>query len=421
MATAGRTRPLARRGRSRPRPGPALVMGDIDLVRALGLAGIPVAFFGVPDASARFSRHVKVVLPWIDHWRRQDELLAALMAFGRSRREAPVLYPQTDAALLLASRHRDELGTAFRLMLADAELIEQLVDKGRFDALARREALPVPRAERLSPRPGQAPPDLGLSFPVVLKPLTRGVAWAALGGAGKAMHIGGPDAWAAIWARIADTHSEVIVQELVDGPESAIESYHAYIDDDGAIVGEFTGRKIRTFPRDYGHSTAVEVVALPDVAELGRDVIARLALKGLAKLDFKRDDAGRLHLLEINPRFNLWHYPGAIAGVNLPALAYADLTGHQRPPVAARPHRVAWVDPLQDMRAARADGVSPLRWLRFLAGCRAICGLARADPAPFLRGKLWGAVWRRAVSRVRGGRTGPTAPTGPGAAPDSSA
>jgi D-aspartate ligase len=136
------------------------------------------------------------------------------------------------------------------------------------------------------------------------------------------------------------------------------------------------------------------------VAELGREVVARLALKGVAKLDFKRDDAGRLHLLEINPRFNLWHYPGAIAGVNLPALAYADLIGRERPAAAAQPRAVAWVDPLQDLRAARAWGVAPLAWLRFLAGCRAICGLARADPAPFLRGKLWGALWRRTGGRL---------------------
>jgi D-aspartate ligase len=399
MATAGRTRPVARRGRSRPSPGPALVMGDVDLVRALGLAGIPVAFFGVPDASARFSRHVEVVLPWIDHWRNQDELLAALMAFGRSQREAPVLYPQTDAALLLASRHRDELRTAFRLMLADAELIEQLVDKGRFDALARREALPVPRAERLSPRPGQAPPDLGLSFPVVLKPVVRGVAWASVGGAGKAMHIGGPDEWAAIWARIADAHSEVIVQELVEGPESAIESYHAYVDDAGAIVGEFTGRKIRTFPSRYGYSTAVEVTPLPDVAQLGRELLARVGLRGVAKVDFKRDGRGGLHLLEINPRFNLWHHPAAIAGVNLPALVHADLTGRPRPPGRCATRRVAWCMPLWDVRAAYAEGVSPLKWLHWVRGCQATSGLSRDDPLPFIRGSLASAVRRRLPHR----------------------
>ena len=50
-------------------------------------------------------------------------------------------------------------------------------------------------------------------------------------------------------------------------------------------------------------------------------------LTGVAKLDFKRDRSGKLHLFEINPRFTLWHHAAAIAGVNIPALVYADLTG----------------------------------------------------------------------------------------------
>lgn len=398
----------------------ALVMGDVDVVRALGLAGVPCAYFGPEEDAARLSRHVRAQLPWLDPWERQDELVGALLAFARRQPQAPVLFPQTDATLLLASRHRERLAEGFRFALADAELVEQLVDKGRFQALAAEHALPVPAAQRLRPVPGAPPPALEVPFPLVVKPLTRTPGWNALAGASKALHVLDADGFARAWPELSELPTELLAQQLIIGPESRIESFHAYVDASGAIAGAFTGRKIRTFPVDYGHSTAVEVVALPDVAALGREVIERLALKGVAKLDFKRDDRGALHLLEINPRVNLWHHPGAIAGVNLPALIYADLTHGERPPVAAAPRHVAWVDPLQDLRASRAAGVAPLAWLRFLAGCRAVSGLAWADPMPFLRGKLWGALRRRAVSRARRGRTAPSAPPGPGAAPGSS-
>jgi D-aspartate ligase len=402
----------------------ALVMGDVDMVRALGVAGIASAFFGPDNEPARLSRHVRAELPWIDPWERQDELVEALLAFARTQPQPPVLCPQTDATLLVASRHRERLAERFRFALADAELVEQLVDKGRFQALADEHALPVPRAQRLRPKAGEPLPALDVPFPLVIKPLTRTPGWTRLAGSSKALHVFDGDGFAAAWPELSQLPTELLAQQLIAGPESRIESFHVYVDESGAVAGAFTGRKIRTFPVDYGHSTAVEIVALPDVAELGRGVVARLALKGVAKLDFKRDDGGRLHLLEINPRFNLWHYPGAIAGVNLPALAYADLTGRERPPVAAVPRRVAWVDPLQDLRASRAVGMSLPAWLRFVAGSEAICGLARADPAPFLRGKLWGALWRRtgerALSRVRRGRAAPRAQQGPGAAPGSS-
>ncbi len=392
----------------------ALVMGDVDLVRALGVAGISCAFFGRPDEPARFSRHVGASLPWIDQWERQDELVAALLDFARSQPEPPVLFPQTDATLLLASRHRERLAEGFRSTLADRELIEQLVDKSRFQELADRHALPVPHAERLRPAAGEPPPELEVSFPLVIKPLTRTPGWTRLAGQSKALHMRSAEDFARAWPLLRELPTDLLAQELIIGPESRIESFHAYVDEAGALAGEFVGRKIRTFPAEYGRSTAVEIVDLPDVARAGREVLSKLALQGVAKLDFKRDQRGRLHLLEINPRFNIWHYPGALAGVNLPATVYADLTGRSRPDAAPTPSPVRWCDPLQDLRAAHAAGISPRAWLGSLLRCRAISGLAWRDPLPFLRGKLWAAVWRRVAGRAvsaapRAGTT-PTVP-----------
>jgi predicted ATP-grasp superfamily ATP-dependent carboligase len=373
----------------------ALVMGDVDVVRPLGLAGIASCYFGPPEYSARFSRHVRVVLPWHDEWRCQDEIVVELLRFAHTQPEPPVLYPQTDAAVLLASRRRVELGTAFRLPLADSELVEQLLDKARFQALAQRHGLPVPPAQTLRPQLGQPPPALDVPFPLVVKPVRRGGDWVATGALGKALHVGGPDDWAAVWPRLAGLRSELLVQQLVPGSETAVESYHAYVDPCGATAGEFTGRKIRTFPPRYGRSSAVMVTDVPDVAQLGREVLATLAVRGVAKVDFKRDELGRLHLLEINPRFNLWHHPGAVAGVNLPALVHADLSGSPRPPGRRATRQVTWCAPLLDLRAVHASGTSSLAWLRWVWGCDAMSGLSRDDPLPFLRGSLWGAIQRR--------------------------
>jgi len=374
---------------------PALVMGDVDLVRALGLAGISSAWFGFPDDPARFSRHVHATLPWIDHWQRQEELVAALLRFGGAQLEPPVLYPQTDAALLLASHHREELATAFRFVLADEVLVDELVDKDRFQGLAERCGLPVPPAHRLLAHGDEPMPDPEVGFPLIVKPVVRAGDWATVAQGGKALHARSRDEWTAIWPRLARLRSDVIVQQFVSGPESAVESYHAYVDAGGTTAAEFTGRKIRTYPPRYGYSTAVEVIELPDVAELGRDVIASVGLRGVAKADFKRDAHGRLHLLEINPRFTLWHHPAAVAGVNVPAIVHADLTGAPRPPGRRTTRSVAWCRPLSDLRAAYASGVSPLAWLRWARRCQALSGFARDDPQPFVRGTLRHAVGRR--------------------------
>lgn len=397
-----RARPIhhgrARAGRPRDAgsAGPlAIVMGDVDLVAALGRAGVRSAFLGFPDSNARFSRYVATTLPWIDPAERPDDVVAALLAFAGGQAERPVLFPQTDAGLLLVSRYRDRLAPALRFALADAALVEQLVDKGRFEALAEELGLPVPPAHLVEPSADAAVPRLELDFPLVVKPVWRSDAWNEVFSWEKAVHVESPGALAAAWPVLRALGTNLLLQEEIPGPESAIESYHAYAGPDGDIVAEFTGRKVRTFPPERGHSTAVEVTRLPDVVELGRAIFTRLRLSGVAKLDFKRGPDRRLHLLEVNPRFNLWHHPGAVAGVNLPALVYADLTGTPRPPLPARTRTVTWCKPLRDVRAARAAGLPPGKWLAWARSCTTLSGLTRDDPMPFLRGTLLPALPRR--------------------------
>ena len=48
----------------------------------------------------------------------------------------------------------------------------------------------------------------------------------------------------------------------------------------------------------FGHTTALEITEAADVRRLGRDIIERLGISGVAKLDFKRDMQGQLRLLE---------------------------------------------------------------------------------------------------------------------------
>jgi len=157
----------------------------------------------------------------------------------------------------------------------------------------------------------------------------------------------------------------------------------------GKIAGEFTGRKIRTRPDHYGHSTALETTDSADVLALGRSLVQKLKLRGVAKFDFKRAPDGRLFLLEVNARFNLWHHLGARAGVNIPALVYADLAGTERPaPAVARPG-LRWCKPWRDVSAARAAGMSLIAWLSWFAGAEAKRVVAWDDPLPIIGASSW--------------------------------
>ena len=174
-----------------------------------------------------------------------------------------MLFYQEDRELLLVSRYRDRLARCFRFVLPAAHVVEDLVDKGRFQLLARRLRLPVPRAEILQTW-SAATGQLDLRFPLIIKPLTRRTdRWTPIGGAAKAIPVPSAAALAALWPRLAVSGLPLLLQEAVPGSETQMESYHVYVDRAGEIVAEFTGRKLRTWPVQYGHSTALMVVDPP--------------------------------------------------------------------------------------------------------------------------------------------------------------
>lgn len=373
----------------------ACVMGDMNLVRPLGLAGVSCAVVAPLGDPTTYSRFVRVVLPWESFSKNLDGLADRLLRFGAAQEEPPVLFFEEDSHLLFVSRYRERLGEAFRFILPEAALVEDLVDKTRFQPLAERLGLPIPASRRIRPCPGSAPVSIDLRFPVVIKPLRRRSPWDLIAGNSKAIELATEKAFRELWPRLASNEMDLLVQEMIPGPESCIESYHVYVDHQGEIAGEFTGRKIRTYPPSCGHSTALQTTDAEDVAALGRALVRKLDLHGVAKFDFKRDPDGVLHLLEVNPRFNLWHVLGARAGVNIPAIVYADLTGQSRPPSAKARPGVRWCTLPSDLFAARAIGLPMWSWLPWVIRCEVTSHINWDDPV------LVQAVWHRGSSNVR--------------------
>lgn len=395
----------------------ACVIGDLSLVRALGRAGIPVAVVTEdarsPVARSRYCKRIVEVPSFVD---RPAEAVRALARFGAAQPAAPVLFTEGDHDLLAVSRARTALAGCFRLALPDEELVEDLVDKLRFAALAQRLSLPVPVTRRLW-RDGSlaAQTDDWDRFPCVVKPALR-TRWfdsalrgPALHGNQKAVSVESRAELARLLPLLERHETDFVLQEAIPGGEERIVSYHAYVRTDRARAAEFTGRKVRTSPRTYGMSSCLEITDDPRVERAGREVLERLGFRGVIKLDFKSDARdGRLLLLEANPRFTLWHHPAAVAGVNVPELVYRDLVEPGRRSV--RPARarsgVRWMSLRNDLRALpqyRAAGeLSVGRWLLDVWRADVTEDWMWSDPVPGLVDAA--AAAQRAVRRALGGR-----------------
>ncbi len=383
-------------GGAHDRPQPLAVVigsGCVEVIRALAIAGIPSVVVAPHHDEAQYSRFATKAFDW--DWdlpieQCSEQLLERLLELGRRQGDPPVLFFCSDQALVFTSRYRSQLEPTFRFVVASPDLVEDVSDKQRFSALSGRLSLPVPVTHVVESAAAFADVDYDARvFPLIVKPALRSRTWASAELA-KALRVDDLGELRTLAERFRGSDQRFIVQECVDGPESAIESYHVYVDGRGSIRGEFTGRKIRTLPAEFGHSTALALTEAPDVRDLGRKLIDEIGLCGVAKFDFKRSSHGELYLLEINARFSLWHHLGARVGVNLPAMVYADLIGGRwvgNP--TDRATTATWVHP-KDVLAARQAGVPLLRWLVWAANCDAKAFWAWNDPLPlFAAGGAW--------------------------------
>ena len=376
-----------------PANPPAVLLGRLNLVRALGAARIPVIVAasdpGEPVFDSRYCTG-RLLLPPLERRRAAAEALAAAGARLAEACRGPIpLYYGSDDDLDLLLEHRALLAPHFCFLVNDEPVARALIDKQRFEDFARERGLPVPRTfawQELE----------ALDEPVLVKPKAK-IDWdrsrillRLFGGAGKArIFPSGRDL-----ARNTLAHSladDLLVQEYVPGDDRRLYSFHGYADEHGDLLAWFIGRKVRTDPPLTGMSSFLELAREPALAALAPELVKRVPLKGVFKMDFKQHPRdGSFRLLEVNARFNLWHYLGAANGLNLTKVAYDYLVHGRRPVSRGYACERRWVWLRGDWRAYRqlaARGeLGFVRWLWSLVRAPNVYELfSWSDPSPFLR------------------------------------
>ena len=105
----------------------------------------------------------------------------------------------------------------------------------------------------------------------------------------------------------------------------------------------FNRQELKQVPPEVGTCRVGEAVWVQEVVDAGLRFLRGLGFHGISQVEFKRDPRdGRFKLMEINPRLWQWHGLAAATGVDLPLIAYRDLTGEQVAPASANGSRKRW-------------------------------------------------------------------------------
>ncbi len=375
---------------------PAVALCGLNVVRSIGLAGIPVVVARYEDFNeVKFSKYTQAYHTIPHPFRQEEACLDKIISIAESLQEKPVLYYGDDVKLSFVSKHRERLSEYFHFLLPEESLLESFLNKGQFIDLANELGLAIPKS--IVAGSLHSPDEIRdhLEFPIFVKPNLkkdwRDSPWRKFlkERPHKGFLVKDFDELTNVWEALVGISSDFILQEYIFGGDDEIYSYHSYVGRDRKLLGAYIGKKIRTYPRLSGASTYLELVHNDDVAEIGLETVTKLGLQGISKLDFKRDSrTGKYMVLEVNARFNLWNYLGAKNGVNLAEAAYRHLLGMEHKPQVTYSTKYHWISLENDVRALieyrRHNEWTIFGWLKSLLKPKVYNYFSWDDPRPFL-------------------------------------
>ncbi len=310
----------------------AIVLGrHLKVVQDMGANGIRCLSMLPYRQIAAFSRYGAYQIcpdPANDEKRAIDDLYDLCQKEGN----CPVLIPYNDTWATAVARQMDRLREVAAPCVANREAVELVLDKERFCRLGQDRGY-------MTPMSWTAEEACALGddrFPIVAKPkvhrMTGSVEHPSLvEQMDRLRFIIIKDR--ADLNRFLDRERDLLpyltFQEYVRGMSDAIYNIGLYADRSSRILGSVSGHKIRGYPASHGDCILGEKCELPDeLMENARRIVADLQLSGLAEFEYKKDsETGEFRLIEINPRAWSWIGITSACGVDLPLMAYRDLTG----------------------------------------------------------------------------------------------
>jgi D-aspartate ligase len=376
---------------SPPHLPPAILVGAnmvtaVPIIRSLGAAGVDVRLLCRQGAVPSYSRYARR-LPADEPAAQPEAWLRYLLGAPSDDLRGAVLLACNDDALELLLDHREELAQKYRLDVCDPDAQRAMLDKLATYRVAAAAGVPTPQFWPAGSEEDVAARRDEYQYPLMLKPLYAHQFKKAF--AGKYLMARDFDELMAAYRLASEQGVEVVLLEVIPGPDDLLCSYYTYLDEGGEPQFHFTKRIIRRYPEREGFGCYHVTDWNPEVRDLGLQLFRQAGLRGVANVEFKRDPRdGQLKLIECNARFTAANGLLTASGIDLGAFVYRRLAGLPQPAISDGAYKKGlhlWY-PLDDCLAfldLRREGRLDLAaWLKGVAHRQVLPYFSWSDPLP---------------------------------------
>lgn len=251
-----------------------------------------------------------------------DGLIDALIELHRtlSPPGTPVLMLTNDRMVKTVASQWPRLAGLYRLSWAGhTEATASLLLKSNIEAASRAAGLNYPTSHTLNRVEDSSNIAVGLSFPLIVKPV------APLSGF-KVLRANNQAELEQIARRFA-ADLPFVVQEWIDGDDSDLFFAALYLRD-GKVLARYEGQKLLSSPPAMGHTVAAQSTHNDEIHAIARRFFAPFNMSGPMSLELKRGPDGRYWIIEPTiGRTDFWIDCCIANGVNLSLLEYFDQCG----------------------------------------------------------------------------------------------
>jgi D-aspartate ligase len=250
----------------------------------------------------------------------------------------PVIIPAADMWISALGRHAEALRDHYIFDDSGLAVQSALATKEQQYALAKQCGFPCPRTEYIQSLESLHSFASTARFPCLLKP-THQREWISLPDGNplqglKLVTAETPEELFRQYAYSEPYRPDLIVQEIIAGPDSAKYCYLSVYGRDGSRLGYCVVQEFRAHPILFGSASIVEPVRDEEIATLCDTFLRSIRYVGICEIEVKRDTRDqKVMLVEANPRFSGTADCAIYAGVELGWLHYSDLTGGHVVPV----------------------------------------------------------------------------------------
>ena len=319
-----------------------------------------------------------------------DERPADWAAFmcGLARRigRKPVLISSADQFVSAIAAHASALKDHFIFLETSAATQDLLATKKRQYDIAEANGLPVPRTRFVQSREELMDFAAQARFPCLLKPV-HFREWQRFPAGHplldeKVTLAHSISELAEKYALAESVTSQLVVQEVIEGPDTAKLVYLSCYARDGRRLGGCLLRELRTSPIYFGSASVVEPVEDPETDALCDGFLRSLGYAGICELELKRDSRdGQVKLIEANPRYSVTADAAPYGGVDLGWLHYLDLIGCPVCPVQPAPRQFRHIVLSRDFSCYRSYlNAGVLTWRELLRSYRPPVAFFDFDP-----------------------------------------